>query len=175
MQSRGVALWRRRRDLPEASPPLPPSDGASPAKVQLAYRQMLTNDIAPALRELGLKGAGTAYVIPSETHWALVGFQGSKFNTAEAMKFTVNLKVVRRDTWRDAYADKPYIGKTPSANVHAGNFEWAHRIGKLMPADSDLWWSLRSGQDTGSIAADVIEALSVYGIPAMRAEIRATS
>jgi hypothetical protein len=45
--------------------------------VQATYRAMLRDDIAPALRALGLKGSGSRYSLPDPESWALLGFQAS--------------------------------------------------------------------------------------------------
>jgi hypothetical protein len=35
------------------------------------YREMIRDHIAPALREMGFKGSGQNYALPSETHWGV--------------------------------------------------------------------------------------------------------
>lgn len=49
---------------------------------------MLKSLVAPELRNLGLRGSGRSYSIPSETHWAVIGFQGSQSNSADLVRFS---------------------------------------------------------------------------------------
>jgi Domain of unknown function (DUF4304) len=87
---------------------------------QEAFKQMLRDHVAPALRTLGLKGSGAAYSIPSESHWALIGFQGSRANTSARMKFTVNCKVVRKGVWAAEQWKRYYIGSRRSRTCVPG-------------------------------------------------------
>lgn len=135
---------------------------------------MLRDHIAPALRGAGFTGSGTSYVLPSAVHWVMIGFQGSMANTSQRMKFTVNCKVVRKDVWATAYAERPYIGARPKPNVGAGDFEWWERIGRLMPSGEDQWWWLSPDDDLVAVAEDVADALTRYALPAMRKEIART-
>lgn len=148
---------------------VPVSQNASPTAetAQETFKRMLRDVIAPALRMAGMRGSGGVYSIPSETHWVQLGFQRSQFNTAESVKFTVNCKVVRKDVWSTMYEERPYIGKTPRPNVRSGDFEWASRIGSLMPSGEDTWWSLGAGQETAGVAQEVLEAIRSFALPAL--------
>lgn len=134
------------------------------------FMSMLRDLVGPALRAEGLTGAGKEYAIPSDSHWATVGFQAGWFGTAEHMTFTINCKVVRKDVWAEMFDSRPYIGRRPKPNVH-DTFGWDRRIGQLLPSGSDTWWSVEAGADVAAIADDVIEKVIAYGLPAMRAEI----
>jgi hypothetical protein len=136
---------------------------------------MLRDRVAPALRAEGMKGSGSEYSIPSPSHWVLLGFQRSRGSTASIVEFTVNCKVVRKDVWATAYAERPYIGVRPKPNSFAGSFEWWRRIGRLMPVQQDKWWSLPATGDTEAIAADVLAAISAYALPEMRRRLTETT
>lgn len=138
---------------------------------QQALKEMLKKQVSPALRREGLRGSGGNYVMPSESHWVLIGFQRSTSSDASAVKFTVNCKVVRRDVWSHMQEERPYIGTTPSANIGAGSFEWYRRIGELMPEADDKWWWLRSEDDSALIATEVLEAIRTHALPVLRAEV----
>lgn len=140
-----------------------------------AFKELLRVHIAPALREAGFTGSGTSYVVKSATHWVMLGFQGSTANTSQRVKFTVNCKVVRKDVWADAYAERPYIGAQPKPNVSAGTFEWWKRIGSLMPGGQDHWWWLGTDDDPVAVGLDVVDALNRHALPRMRDEIARTS
>src|SRR3954453_12481053 len=99
---------------------------------------MMREQVAPALRSLGLKGSGQSYSIPSDSYWALVGFQKSRASSAGAVKFTVNLQVQPRDAWARAYEEHWWIGAKPSPNTRASvEGGWWSRIGQLLPDSGD--------------------------------------
>jgi hypothetical protein len=77
---------------------------------------MMREQVAPALRGLGIKGSGQSFANPSERYWALIGFQKSRRSSSAVLEFTVNLTVVsraasvlasRRDRWWSVAADRP--------------------------------------------------------------------
>jgi hypothetical protein len=147
--------------------------GVVPASAIEVFKEMLRDHVAPGLRAAGFVGSGTSFVLPSEEHWAMVGFQGSTSNTRERMKFTVNCKVVRKDVWAQAHAEHPYLGPKPKPNVHA-NVEWWERVGRLMPEGNDHWWWIELGQDPAGVARDMLDSVARYAVPAMRAQVAQT-
>ena len=86
-----------RREQGRRQVNLPPEVGsvAAPERLHAALR----DEIAPALRTLGLKGSGRALRLPSETHLLAIGLQSSAYNTSSEARFTVNLAAARRSTW----------------------------------------------------------------------------
>lgn len=131
------------------------------------FREFLRELVSPAMRSAGLKGSAGRYHIPSRSSFALVGFQRSRWSTGTIIEFTVNLKVVNREVWGLAKADKTWLPQTPSPNTLYPVAEWSVRIGSLMPGGQDHWWRLRPGQPLGPLAAEVIGVLTDYGLPAL--------
>ena len=138
------------------------------------FKRMLRDEVAAALRATGLRGSGATYLMRSASHWALLGFQGSTANSAERMKFTVNCTVVRKDTWAAAYAGAAVHRREAEAEVRAG-VGWCARLGAWMPDGQDLWWWLERDSDSRQIAEEVVAAIVQHALPAMRAEIAATT
>ncbi|MEQ1787424.1 MAG: DUF4304 domain-containing protein [Acidimicrobiales bacterium] len=134
---------------------------------------MLRSRLAPALRNRGFRGSGSNYQLPSDTHWALIGFQGRTANSPDRVLFTINLKVVAKESWRAMFQEKPYIGEKPKANIKAGGDEWSVRIGQLMPERADRWWEVLRDRPTDQPAADALAAIDAHGIPAMLERMRA--
>ena len=132
---------------------------------------MLREQVAPRLRELGFKGSGQAYTLPSDTHWAIMGFQKSKWSDAESLEFTANVTVAERAKWEEERQARPYLPAKPSPNTHYGDYIWQERIGTLRPTGGDQWWRVRAGMKTDALAADVVAAVRDYALPAMRAEL----
>lgn len=142
---------------------------------QELFKVMLRDHVAPALREAGLKGSGTAYFVPSETHWALVGFQKSTSSDSSQVKFTVNLKVVRKDLWHEQRTRfTSGMPERPSPTL-SYMFEWDKRIGFVLPEGQDHWWSLRVGDAPDGVAREVLEAVRAYGLPVLRQQIERTT
>src|SRR4051812_36014984 len=97
---------------------------------QEAFALMMREQVAPALRGLGLEGSGQTFSLPSDRYWALVGFQKSVGSSSAAVKFTMNLQVVPRDAWARASEEQPWRGPKPKANVRPGlPGAWGDRIG----------------------------------------------
>jgi hypothetical protein len=79
--------------------PLAPCISLLRMTAQDAYRSMIRDHIAPALREMGFKGSGQNYALPSETHWVSLWFQKSAYSDARKIRFTLHLLVVGKDEW----------------------------------------------------------------------------
>lgn len=122
---------------------------------------MLREEVAPALRRLGMKGSSGNFTLPDPDHHLLIGFQGDRYSTAEAVRFTVNLAVINKKAWEDGR--EPWWGK-PSATTQ-GLVGTYTRLGSLMPEHDDVWWELAPGTDTAALAADVVRAAEQFGLP----------
>jgi hypothetical protein len=110
-----------------------PDESAEPPPTALAlYAAMMKDDVAPRLRRLGLKGSGGRFHLPSDTCWALLGFQRSAWNDADHVRFTVNLTCVAKAAWEAARETKG-LSERPLPNVRYGLFAPSTRIGDLRP------------------------------------------
>jgi hypothetical protein len=141
---------------------------------QDVFKRMLRDEIAPGLRASGLKGSGQRFELPSESYWALLGFQKSAWSDRLRLTFTVNLTVVARDVWTNGRRRWPQLSEQPGPNwslspmmESAFDGYWHSRIGQLMPANVDQWWELDASEDSGAVAAEVVEAIRRYAIPEM--------
>jgi hypothetical protein len=123
----------------------------------------------------GLGGSAGRYHLPSLSCFAFVGFQKSEWSTGSAVTFTVNLKVLSREVWKLAREDQGWLPETPAPSTRYPVAEWSPRIGSLMPGGQDHWWRLRPGQSLGPLAAEVIGALTDYGLPALQRAVRQAS
>lgn len=147
-----------------------PDESAEPPPTALAlYAAMMKDDVAPRLRRLGLKGSGGRFHLPSDTCWALLGFQRSAWNDADHVRFTVNLTCVAKAAWEAARETKG-LSERPRPNVHYGLFAPSTRIGALRPdlrpdLREDTWWDVRSGVATGPVADAVMHDIETHGLP----------
>jgi len=137
---------------------------------QEGLRDLLRDLVAPALRAQGLKGTAGKYHLPDPNHFALVEWQRNTHSTSEELTFTVNLMVMKRSTWKDRTADGKFRLKVPVAGIY-GWGEWEERIGFLMPEHRDIWWPVRAGEDSSEVGRSVVEALTRWGLPALRSHL----
>lgn len=139
------------------------------ASAQSLYAVLMKERFAPYLREAGFRGSGGRFRLPSESHWAQVGFQKSVYSDRRELRFTVNLSCVSQAEWESQRAAKPYLSEIPRPGTFYG--KWVHhtRLGALVPDGGDKWWSLSPGQDPEPVVADLLHDLENYGIPWLRA------
>jgi hypothetical protein len=134
---------------------------------QEAFAAMLRDGIAPALRRLGLRGSGSAFTLPDDRHWLMVGLQKSLSSDRESVRFTVNLTVADKAAWTEAFARYPWLGRHPSGNSRYPVGE-VKRIGSLTPTRTDLWWEVRPRASSDAVAAAVVAAIAAHGLPWLR-------
>jgi hypothetical protein len=129
---------------------------------------MIKTELAPGLRSLGFTGSGRNYDLGWAEHWAMLGLQASQWSDRERLTFTINLLVVSRKVWAQQREEHAFLGAKPAPNIHPGPFAWHERIGMVMPDNLDTWWEVRAGGNTEPVAREALEAVEVYGLPAMR-------
>jgi hypothetical protein len=138
------------------------------------FRVMMRDEIAPELRRMGFKGSGQSFILPSETHWVLLGFQKSSVSNAEFVRFTVNVTAVSKRTWIEARSERSYVPERPSANSNYGPWAWQPRIGHLLPGMHDKWWTI-DVRDTRasaeSVRIEVLDAIRTYALPAIEQQV----
>jgi hypothetical protein len=140
-------------------------------RAQDTFKRMMQGRVAPALRDLGFRGSGQVYALPSDSHWAQLGFQRSAFGDSRVGRFTINLSVVTKAAWAERSRQKSDGRDRPVANSKYGPPVWCERIGRLLPEGEDRWWSLPAGAPTDAVAEEVIVAVRDYALPEMRRQI----
>jgi hypothetical protein len=135
------------------------------------FRGMMRDDVAPRLRALGWKGSGQGYELPDPRTWALLGFQLSRYNTAAALRFTINISVLGKDAWAAYRTGHPAMPPRPRPSANYGTrFSWK-RIGDLLPSDYDIWWELKAQDRPGDVervADQVYGTVAEYAMPEIR-------
>lgn len=120
-----------------------PKAQSASLEVQQAYDQMMREQVAPALRELGFTGTARIFRYWSGGHKGEIRWQkDARQARRQILRFTINLG------WR-----------------------WGGgRIYELMPVPAgDTWWELRGGQPAGPVASSVVSAIRCYAVPAIQA------
>ena len=160
---------------------------------QDVFKRLLRDAVAPELRRQGLKGSGSAYVLPDAVFWAQVGFQKSTSSNSDVVKFTINLKVTDKEWWDEQRRDHSPLKDTPPPGVDRTSWDAqrlersvyparpsantfgegrVERIGRLIPGiEAHHWWSL-SADNAEGVMDDAVRALLSYGLPWLRREIQ---
>ncbi len=144
---------------------------------QELYRAMLRDSIAPRLRALGWKGSGQRFALPDPGAWVQLGFQSSRFNTGDALEFTINISVIDRTAWEVYRAERPELPTRPNPSTHYSRRFEPVRIGHLLAARRDTWWHISTDQPRDGIgwtANGVATSVSDYAMPEIRRRLTAT-
>ncbi len=135
------------------------------------YRAMIRDHVAPALREMGFKGSGQNYALPSETHWVSLWFQKSVYSDAIQISFTVHLLVVGKDEWEaireanDRAPDRPRFWGAPARSWTAS---YRPRPKEAPGGWMQIWWELEAGQPIEPLANLVISTVRNEALPRIR-------
>jgi hypothetical protein len=120
---------------------------------QDAYRRMLREHVAPALRELGFRRGSSAGAFRYETgtHAAEIRFQKSRYSTREEVDFWVLVHA------SDIKPEFTYFDRT-------------------LTDLSDAWpptgrWTIRAGDPVGPVGQEVTESLRTIAWPAIQAAL----
>ena len=127
--------------------------------IEDAYRTLMRDLVAPALRELGFVGSGTAYRLPIPGAIALLGFQRSRWNDGDRLSFTANLTAGPEAVWEAARREHPFLPERPAANTRYPGGLWHGRLGMQMPTAQDLWWEVRRDTNLAALADEIIAAV----------------
>lgn len=129
---------------------------------QAVLDQVIAFGLTPLLRPDGFMKARRNFRRQAERCVQVINVQASAWGTAQELKFTINLGVF----FPEIHALKTFLQWRPSA---AGPTEYQcqcrSRLGELMPAHRDDWWTLRAGEDPAGMAAEVGDAVRGFGIP----------
>ncbi|MFF0382298.1 DUF4304 domain-containing protein [Streptomyces sp. NPDC004286] len=129
------------------------------------YADALRQDIEPSLRKLGLVGSRGCFELRDPQVWRLIGIQKSAGNSADRIRFTVNLLVVSKAVWQQVRGRVPSAPVRPSPNTACGKDIRPQRIGELMPGGQDHWWEVTERTRPERLARSVLSAVESYALP----------
>lgn len=117
---------------------------------QDAYRLMLREHLAPALRELGFRRGPSfgAFRYETATHAAEVRFKKSRGSTRQAVHF-----------WADMHA----------SDLKTEFVYWDRELHNLVP--ELIFWILEAGRPVEPVASEVLRVFRSYGWPAIQAAL----
>jgi hypothetical protein len=115
--------------------------------------------VAAQLTAAGYKKSARNFVALGDGVARVVQFQTSQLKKPDEAKFTINL-LVTSVSFYEAYADAPFPKNATSAEavVSAG-------IGRLMPDEEAIWWSLEPHVSSALIAKEASALLTERALP----------
>jgi hypothetical protein len=117
---------------------------------QEAYRRMLREYVAPALRELGFRRGPSpgAFRLETAAHACEVRFIKSRYSTTQEVHF-----------WADLH----------TSDLKTEFVYWKWQLHSLAP--ELIWWALEAGEPVEPVASDVLRVFRGYGWPAIQAAL----
>lgn len=145
---------------PQSPAHRPPSETA-----QELFTRMLREQLAPALRERGLRGSGQTYTLADDRWWLIVGFQRSRYSSSACLEFTVHAVAIDRDVWDGLRQEHPRLGARPAPSDTG--LAGARRLDQLDPTVPHVWWSIdtESPSDTTNVVTQVLAAVDQVVLP----------
>jgi hypothetical protein len=118
-------------------------------------RDLLRDEISPALRALGMKGSAGKYRLERGPNRGLLEIQKHAGRSRRLCEFTFNLSA-----------------EESSHPTGVGGFTyWTARIGEVLPERGDTWWVLPAHSDTESLRQDLLRALGDHAFVALDAAL----
>jgi hypothetical protein len=130
------------------------------------YKQVLRDSFGPELRHRGFKGSGATYELPDRAMWRLLGFQSSRWNDRDRVRFTVNLLACDKSSWAAKALERGYPAR-PKVGVLYGPAFMSERLGTLAFGE-DTWWEILASQNPERVVRDVMAVIDSHGIPRLR-------
>jgi hypothetical protein len=126
------------------------------------FTKIILGKMHEMLKPSGFRKNGSTFIKECGDDVVLeVNLQKSTSSTSTHLRATVNLRVYSRTLTRALghrmdYPADPYR-------------HWEARIGKFMPEQSDVWWTVQTQQTAMQAGEEITEALSRFGLPALEA------
>ena len=123
------------------------------------FARLLSNHLAPALKQCGFTRAGQTFRRRIGNNWAVVNVQRSSKSTNEQIVFTVNLGVASAALTR-------FAGGDPEKPATAGDCQLQERLGPLLFDGEDHWWVLeRETADSERLAERLASQMNESAMP----------
>ena len=135
------------------------------------FDEMLRTQIAPSLRDLGFRGSGKVFNLPTASgDHALFGFLKDRWNTPDSCRFTAIAAFHRQADWERARGAQTWLPARPAlCHVVAGG--WQGRVGLLLDPPHDHWWTIRVPDDVLTVADHVVGVVVDNVLPQLQSRI----
>jgi hypothetical protein len=134
-----------------------------------AFKAMVRDLVGPALRSEGFKGSGGTFTLTvSSGDCAVVNVQSSQFNTAEEVRFIVNLAVIPEPWWGWQVSHLgSAVPKTPRESLGLWR-DRLHPTAEVSDGRSEPWWLVRDEASAVRCGQDVNHQLTTGALARLR-------
>ena len=132
--------------------------------VEAQFKAVL-DAVRAVLKDAGYTKRGTSFSSAKDGNVRIVAFQRSSASSASAIKFTVNLGVISSELLRRWDPEKD-PSKASIWDTHI-----RERIGALMPARRDRWWTVTSSS-VAAVVDEVVNLIATLAIPFLQQHSR---
>jgi hypothetical protein len=112
--------------------------------------------LTAALKARGYAKSGSTFRFHNADTIFIISLQSSTSSTSAMAKVTVNLGV-----------HIPVLQDPQQKNPSSWSAHWHERIGHLLPEKDDVWWSIRTVDESRSVAAEIVRCVEQFGLPAL--------
>ena len=126
-----------------------------------AFQEVLSRWVGPTLREHGFSRSGSNFHLREHGNWGVINVQKSQKSTAAEVIFTVNLGVASQrllEFWQQPSSRKPSVW----------DCHWQQRIGFLLAAHRDTWWTIDATTPADAVGQEVARAIGDQAVPEIR-------
>ncbi len=151
--------------VPCQTPPVSASDVTT---------QLLRTRVAPALRELGLRGSGQHFrLVDDGGHHALLSVVRSQAMVPGESVFTVEVAFHEGgQAWQAARAAAAWLPERPTASRLVVPSAWHERLGFLAEPPHDHWFLVQGPDDADPVADELITLVRDVALPQLTARVR---
>jgi hypothetical protein len=138
---------------------------------QAAFKIMLRDQIAPALRQMGFKGSGNNYEMFRGEHRIVIQLQRSKFSTRDSVQFDANVSVVHPPTI-ELFSKENERARQQGKDLEVGG-GYNNRLNNLAGRNTyGFPWIVKPDEPSEPVAYDFIDCIRQYFLPVIEEEIR---
>src|ERR1700691_2996537 len=138
---------------------------------QTAFKIMLRDQIAPALRKMGFKGSGNSYEMFRDGYRVLIQVQRSKFSTRDSVQFDANVSDVHPPTI-ELFNKENERARQQGKDLENGG-GYSDRLNNLAGGNAyGFPWIVKPDEPRGPVAEDFIECVRRYFLPVIEEETR---
>ena len=114
--------------------------------------------LSATLKPRGYVRSGSTVRLRNSDTVCIISLQSSTSSISALAKVTVNLGV---------HVPAFQGPERPEESPSTWSTHWHQRIGHLLPAKDDVWWSIHTVEEGTSIAAEIVGCIERFGLPAL--------
>lgn len=132
------------------------------------FREMLRDQVGPALRDMGFKGSGSNWRLRNEAgDWAVINFQKSAYGSSGRVIFYINLSfVLEPEREFRAWCEDRALSRVPGSFDHVWDDRLDRPEGEGRPREG--WWDFHDGSDRKALGQEVVAAVESVAMPTFR-------